>query len=58
MANQKIGSRPDRNVRATGSTSGWQEANRPNQSDMNQGRESRAAPEASKLNSVTQDGNR
>ncbi|RZU40295.1 hypothetical protein BDD14_1741 [Edaphobacter modestus] len=44
MANQKIRTTPDRNIRVTGRTNGWQKASRPNQSDMNRGREIRAEP--------------
>jgi hypothetical protein len=52
MANQNIRNIPDRNVRETGSTSGWHEASQPNQSDMNRGRETRAEPQVSKHDSA------
>jgi hypothetical protein len=52
MANQNIRSIPDRNVRETGSTSGWHEAVHPNPSDMNRGKEPRAEPEVSEQESV------
>lgn len=47
MANQKIRNSPDWNDRETGSTVGWHEADHPNQSEMNRGREPRAEPETS-----------
>jgi hypothetical protein len=53
MANQNIRSIPDRNIRETGSTSGWHEACQPNQSDMNRGRETRGEPEVSERDLAT-----
>jgi hypothetical protein len=58
MANQQIRNTPDRNIRETGGTNGWQQASQPYQSDMNRGREIRAKPGLSEPRTVTQGGNR
>jgi hypothetical protein len=58
MANQKIRSSPDWDIRGTGGTEGWQQGSQPNQSDMGKTREPRASPDSPDPHTVTQGGSR